>query len=91
MVLNQTHAESAEMTASQLSGGDAPQPKYIAVFINRMKRYNSSNSEAAERHELVRRRKILTRFLTEAELAGAGEAIFRRGSNRHGQNRKFGD
>ena len=51
MVLNQIHAESAEMTASQLSGGNAPQPKYIAVFIDRMKRYNSSNSEAAERLE----------------------------------------
>jgi hypothetical protein len=39
------------MNASQLSGGNAPQPKYIANFMYRMKRYNSSNSEAAERLE----------------------------------------
>ena len=51
MGLNRIYTENAEMTASQLSGGDAPQPKYIANFIDRMKRYNSSNSKAAERLE----------------------------------------
>ena len=51
MVLNRIHAERRRMTAFQLSGGDAPQPKYIANFIDRMKRYNSSNSKAAERLE----------------------------------------